>query len=571
MMVSNNNLEYKAHTVVSPPLVGLPLALMAILTDNIGKIIGLNSFLARISGLFKLRGHTELPTSRVITHPVGFNILPKTSVTLELNVESSNESHQGFRRFSAFDLHEAYLSKKTTPLEVAEKLLDYLKASENLVFINQYNENDILAQARSATARYEKNSSRGSLDGVPIIVKDDSDVQGYETRNGTCIFNQQNPAVEDSFPVAKLRQAGAIIIGKANMIELGFDMIGGNMIAGSPRNPYNTAHYCGGSSSGSACAVSCGIVPIAVGSDGGGSIRLPSSFCGVFGLKPTHDRVSTRGFAGSHFTVAVVGPIATTAQDLALAYSIMAQPDQVDSELVKPEIPPVTLAGFNNIKDLSDVTIGIYPDYFNDVRNNEITLACSRILDLLKLRGARVVEFKFPDLDRITIAHLVSIGMEILAEVQHHPKRNQLSYHNRLQLNIIETLTFTDYFYAQKVRTRAMEILRQIYEEQKIDAIITPTSGITAPKISSNSALKYGEHDSMRQSYGMRFAFLPNFLGVPAVSIPAGYDTTGMPIGVQFMASWYNEALLLRIANTVQDLLYENDILRKPSNFFTYF
>ncbi|CAG8512329.1 6178_t:CDS:2 [Dentiscutata erythropus] len=198
----------------------------------------------------------------------------------------------------ARDFTEAYLAKRITPVQVCEKLIENINQSCSeacdppLYGMCQYHQNDIMAQAEASTTRYSQNRSLGPLDGVPVAIKDEIDVLGYETHVGTSFFNRGNPASRDAFLIKKLKEQGAIIIGKTNM---GFGVTTKNPNTHITRNPYNSDHYCGGSSGGSACVVSSGICPIAIGCDAGGSIRIPSSFCGIYGLKPTYGRVSSTG------------------------------------------------------------------------------------------------------------------------------------------------------------------------------------------------------------------------------------------------------------------------------------
>ncbi|CAG8716620.1 15815_t:CDS:2, partial [Dentiscutata erythropus] len=184
---------------------------------------------------------------------------------------------------------------------VCEKLIDKMIQSCSktcnppLYGICQYNKEDIMAQAEASTSRYNQNQTLGPLDGVPVAIKDEIDVIGYETRVGTTFLNRGNPASKDAFLAKRLREQGAIIIGKTNMHEIAFGITNNNPNTYTPRNPYNTNYYCGGSSGGSGCVVSSGLCPIAVGCDTGGSIRVPSSFCGIYGLKPTFGRISVTG------------------------------------------------------------------------------------------------------------------------------------------------------------------------------------------------------------------------------------------------------------------------------------
>ncbi|KAF0701479.1 hypothetical protein As57867_008011, partial [Aphanomyces stellatus] len=214
-----------------------------------------------------------------------------------------------------------------TPLQVISAVLEAIEASNQrtppLLAIIKCNKEVILQEAHASTERYARGAPIGVLDGVPIAVKDELDVIGYATSAGTSFFDELNGiATADASPVARLRAEGAIIVGKTNMHEVGLGTFGINTHFGTPRNPYNDQHMTGGSSSGSAAAVAAGLVPLAIGCDGGGSIRIPAGLCGVVGLKATYMRIPFHFQAGP--SMANVGPLAATVQDAALAYAIMA-------------------------------------------------------------------------------------------------------------------------------------------------------------------------------------------------------------------------------------------------------
>ncbi|KAL8673371.1 MAG: hypothetical protein Q9224_007526, partial [Gallowayella concinna] len=246
------------------------------------------------------------------------------------------------RHYSAAYYTSTYRAQKVTPTQVITGLLDQISAKKHhSVAFLQIIPEKVLAAAEASTARYKSGKPLGPLDGVPVAVKDELDLDGYEKSLGSPIdFTRK--AGGTSWCVKKWEEAGAIIVGKLNMHELGLDTTNNNPTKGTPLNPYNPSYYTGGSSGGSAYAVSSGLIPIALGADGGGSIRIPSAYCGLYGLKPTHGRISISPTTNLAASCGVVGPMASNMDDLELAYSILATPDPsnpVSSLFSPPSIP----------------------------------------------------------------------------------------------------------------------------------------------------------------------------------------------------------------------------------------
>lgn len=314
---------------------------------------------------------------------------------------------QGFPYPTARDYAVAYHQGTTSPVEVAERLLEAIAASDQgeqpmRAFLPP-NREDVLAQARASAQRIASGSSLGPLDGVPVAVKDEVDLRPYPTSVGTAFLGNA-PAGQDSGVAVRLRAAGALLVGKTNMHEIGINPNGFNAHFGAVRNPFDLNCDSGGSSSGSAAAVSSGLVPIAVGADGGGSIRIPAALCGVVGLKPTFGRVSESGAAPLDWSVAHLGPLTASVADAALAYSILAGPDPCDpNSLVQP---PVNLAGWNN-SNLCGLRLGIYPPWFEHA-GADVVQACREMLAHFRAAGAEIREVTIPGLDDMRVAHAVT-------------------------------------------------------------------------------------------------------------------------------------------------------------------
>jgi len=409
------------------------------------------------------------------------------------------------------------------------------------IFVAQQ-QDDFMAQAQASAKRYRAGKSLGPLDGVPVAVKDELDLKGYPTTVGTVFLGQESVA-EDAEPVARLRAAGALLIGKTNMHEIGLGVTGINPGHGTARNPYHPDHATGGSSSGSAAAVAAGYCPLALGADGGGSVRLPASFCGVVGLKPTFGRVSERGAAPLCWSVAHVGPIGDSVRDVATAYAAVAGPDERDrNSLSRPAPHLADLAK----QDLAGIRIGVYSPWFDDA-DPEVVDQCRKQLKHLVQAGCQVVEIEVPELERVGPVHMIIIATEMAAAHLEYYKahRKHYSTENRVNLALARRLRATDYIHAQRLRNRICDHFDRAFT--KVDVIATPTNACTAPKIGKDS-LKTGESNMSLTTQIMRYSPVANLTGQPAISVPAGYDQSGLPVGFQMMGRAYEEHLLLRLA-----------------------
>ncbi|CAG8756610.1 23098_t:CDS:2, partial [Dentiscutata erythropus] len=292
----------------APYLSGLPLK---IVTSLLERVPGLSNYFYWNAGLTVLRHRSYREELTIMPLPLPKEVFgvedPKTISGLEI-FNQKNKTHnqvpENQRFLCARDFTEAYTAKKITPLQVCEKLIDKINHSSSkacdppLYGMYQYHKDDILAQAEASTFRYNNNQSLGPLDGVPVAVKDEIDVTGYETRVGTSFLNRGNPALKDAFLVKRLRDQGAIIIGKTNMHEIGFDGGSACVVARLLKNssyPKSFNHISNLFINLITFPLDSGLCPIAIGCDGGGSIRIPSSFCGIYGLKSTCGRISSKG------------------------------------------------------------------------------------------------------------------------------------------------------------------------------------------------------------------------------------------------------------------------------------
>ena len=531
-------------------MTGLSLKIATKLAENpitakalSGKLLGD----AGILGLRNIDTDEALPSQHpLIEHYASPAAEAAHPMDLDDVIGSPKTDGHGFQFDTVADYTHAYRSGDLTPEAVAERVLAQSQAGDSLsppmrVFISQ-DADDLMAQARAATERIQTGKALSPLDGVPVAVKDELDQQPYPTTVGTRFLGTE-PCSHDAEVVARLRQAGALLIGKANMHEIGLGVTGLNPHHGSARNPYNPEHATGGSSSGSASAVAMGLCPLAVGADGGGSIRIPSALTGIVGLKGTFGRFSEHGAAPLCWSVAHVGPMGATARDVALGYMLMAGPDKKDPNTRHQ--PPKHLNDWGNT-DLSGMKLGIFKPWFEDAEA-EIVEHCSAFVDKCVELGAEIVPIELPELGLMSTVHLITISTEMVASHIRLYEDHQSDYgwDTRIAIALARQMQGYDYVHAQRHRAR---LCRNFYQAlEQVDCIVTPSTGRTAPVL-ARDALKTGESNLAVIGEILRFAQPANLTGLPAISFPVGYDGKGLPIGIQFMGRPWAEHTLLKVA-----------------------
>jgi len=323
--------------------------------------------------------------------------------------------------------------------------------------------------------------------------------------------------------------------------------VGMNPHHGTPRNPWARTHITGGSSSASAAAVAAGFAPVAIGADGGGSIRIPSSLCGVVGLKATYCRISEHGVPPLCWNVAHVGPIGLTVADVAAAYALIAGPDPDDALTLRQ--PPVHLGGFGDVS-LAGVRLGVCWPYFEDAQPLVVARAKAALAACVDA-GATVVEVPPPAHEVVLWSHAVTITSEMAAAMRPHMQSGlgKFALDSRINLAMGRHFSATEYTHALRHRHRLT--LEQLELMKSVDAIVSPTTATVATPI-PESALPDGESNLVLIEQLMRFIRLANLTGFPAIAVPSGYDDAGLPTSVHFTARPYEEHLLLRLARVVE-------------------
>lgn len=550
-------MEYDLKTVKTPRLTGPALKALVQALENRWSSKLVEGSLQREFGLTRFRKVKRVaPPTAQPWHPPGPGPGDEVAVASQKVITGpapvAPPTRPGdFQPTTSYALAKAYRAGSTSPEVIAERLLGYITTSNQLPrplkAIIAHDERDLMQQARESAVRIREGRPRSLLEGVPVAIKDEFDAIPYSTRVGTRCLESQGSCNEDATTVARLRAAGALIIGKTNMHEVGIGVTGINPHHGPCRNPHDPDHVTGGSSSGSAAAVAAGLCPLALAADGGGSIRIPAALCGVAGLKPTWGRVSEHGAFPLCWSVGHAGPIGASIDDLALAYLIMAGPDDKDRWTALQ--PSIGLQDYLN-RDLNGLRIGIFHPWFRDADQAAVQ-AAEEAIKVLEQQGASCHSIHLPNLDDQRIAHTIIIASEMRASLKPHLDENRQAFalDTRMNLAIAGQFTAVDYVQAQRVRTESIRTFMQALKE--VDVIVTPATAISAPVLKAD-AMASGEADTVTLSRLMQYCTPANLNGLPALSVPAGYDHQGLPLGVQLIGRPWEEHLLLRLGRIIE-------------------
>jgi Asp-tRNA(Asn)/Glu-tRNA(Gln) amidotransferase A subunit family amidase len=427
---------------------------------------------------------------------------------------------------AATDLAVAYREGRLSPIEVTARALAAAASLDRrrppMRAFLYVDEHGARAAAESSAERYRRGAPRSPLDGVPIAIKDEIDVAGAPTSFGTSFASA---ASRDSDVVDRLRRAGAVVLGKTNMHELGAGPTGVNPHHGDARNPFDPERDAGGSSSGSAAAVASGIVPLSIGTDSGGSLRVPGSLCGVVALKPTFGRVSTAGARLVAPSLEHFGPLGATTAYVARAMEILTGE---------------TFA----FPALETLRIGVCDAWWSSASPQVSRIVRARVHELVTEIGGSLHAIELPHLSLAPSVMAATFGVEGARSLE-RPLAS-LGTSARLAFELGRALPAADYARAQRARTLVAADFAAALE--LVDVIVTPTTAITAPRIpSSADAL---DPDLIERLVG--FTVPANLTGLPAVQVPCGYDEDGLPVGLQVIGAHGDDALLLAVAHRVE-------------------
>jgi len=404
-------------------------------------------------------------------------------------------------------------------------------------------------RARQGDEELARGEDRGPLHGIPIAYKDLFYTKGVRTTAGSLLFVKQFPAY-DAAVVERLNEAGAVMAGKTGMHELAYGITSGNPHFGAVANPWNVECIPGGSSGGSGAAVSSGMVAVAMGSDTGGSIRIPASFCGTVGLKPTFGRVSRYGTMPLSYSLDHMGPLTGTVRDAALVLNAIAGYDPRDPSSsrapVEDFLPP------DDIR-LDGVRVGLPENFYFDRVDSQVRDAVHRAARLAQQSGAEVVPVRVPDIDALNTVGRVILLSE--ASALYEPYMDQRDLFGADVLALLDQgrlLKATDYINAQRLRRALSREFSTIWNQ--VDCIFTPATAVPAPRIGQTAISIDGVDEDVRLA-ATRPVRAINLLGLPAISLPSGMHSSGLPMGLQIVGRAFREAALLRVAAAVEDAL----------------
>ena len=481
--------------------------------------------------------------------------------------EKDGERYMDITEMTAAQLSAAIRAGETTAVEATEAVLAQIEKEDK-----KYNcyvavdRDGALVQARAVQAKIEAGELTGPLAGVPVAVKDNICTEGLLTTCSSKILHNFVPTYTAE-AVKNLQKAGAVILGKTNMDEFAMGSTTETSAYGPTKNPRNPEHVPGGSSGGSAAAVAAGECIYAIGSDTGGSIRQPASYCGVVGMKPTYGTVSRYGLIAYGSSLDQIGPLTRDVTDCAAVLTALASHDTKDSTSVSRDDTDFTAALTEDVKGMR---IGIPNDYLGEGLNDEVRTAVLRAAEVLESRGAVVerfdlslVEYAIPAYYTIAAAE-ASSNLERFDGIKYGYRTEEYAgLHNmykksrsegfgeevkrRIMLgSFVLSSGYYDAYYLKALKVKAL--IKKAFDEafSRYDLILGPVAPTTAPKLGESLA------DPIQMYLGDIYTIAVNLAGLPGISVPCGQDSKGLPIGLQLIGDCFQEKKLIRAAYTYE-------------------
>lgn len=450
------------------------------------------------------------------------------------------------------ELLDGYAASEMSPLDVVQACLARIDAVDDQISaVITLTRDAALTAAKESEERWRTGQQR-PLDGIPFGLKDLIYTEGIRTTGGSLMYQDLVPSV--SATVAdRLVDAGGILLGKVHTWEFAAD----GVPLGYTRNPWSLDHMAGGSSSGSAAAVAAREMPLAIGTDTGGSIRVPTSFCGITSMKPTTGRVSRYGVMPLSWTLDHVGPMARSATDVALALQVISGHDPRDPASASEPVGPYLADLARGVQGLR---LGVPSNWFFDICDPQVKAAADRAIAVLEGAGMEIVEVRFPILDKVDpvtllwlitnpeAASLHEVNTEQIALYSHDNARHIVS--GRAELAI-------DYLRALRLRAVIQQDFESVFET--VDCLITPGTPSVAPRIETDQSIVPGWSLIGDDRYPWlevsgRTTCVFNLAGMPALTLPSGLNSDGLPMAIQLAARPFGEGTCLRIGHAFQEL-----------------
>lgn len=473
----------------------------------------------------------------------------------------------GLLDLTAAELAGQIKAGKTTAVEAMEAVIANIDSKEKeLNCYVTFDREAALSAAREAQKKIEAGELDGPLAGVPVAIKDNMCTKDVLTTCSSKILGNFFPQFS-SDAVERIKAAGAVMIGKTNMDEFAMGSTTETSAYGATKNPWNTQHVPGGSSGGSAAAVAAGECFCALGSDTGGSIRQPASYCGVVGMKPTYGTVSRYGLIAYGSSLDQIGPLCKDVTDCAVIMEVIAGHDPKDSTSVERKDTDFTSALVN---DVTGMRIGIPRDYFGDGLDPQVKKAVLDAAEVLRSKGAVVEEFDLSLVEYAIPAYYTIAAAEASSNLERfdgvkygYRAKDYDGLHSmykktrsegfgaevkrRIMLgSFVLSSGYYDAYYLKALRVKAM--IKKAFDEafSKYDVILGPVAPTTAPKLGASLA------DPIKMYLGDIYTISVNLAGLPGMSVPCGKDENGLPIGVQLIGDCFNEKKLIQTAYTYE-------------------
>ena len=404
-----------------------------------------------------------------------------------------------------------------------------------------------LKTADEADAALARGQNRGALHGVPLAHKDMYYDAGKVVTCGSQIRRDFVPNTT-STALQRLKDAGQIRLGSLQMVEFAYGPTGHNVHYGAVRNPFATDHITGGSSSGSGSAVAARLSFAALGSDTGGSIRMPAHFCGVTGLKTTYGRISRAGAMPLSQSLDTVGPLARTAEDCALLLGLMAGADPEDPTCSTAEVPNYMAATMGSVKGLK---IGVPTSFYVDDLDAEVAKALDDTIATLKREGADIVRIELPDQRQLTAACQLVLATEAAAYHKRWLIERPQDYGPQVLMRLQNGLAIPGVSYLEALRWRGPALAAHVSATARVDAVLAPVAPVPAPTLAESDVGNSAGAEAVIQRL-TRFTRPINYLGLPSLAVPAGFTQKGLPVGMQLIGRSFDEATLVRIGAAFQ-------------------
>ena len=443
---------------------------------------------------------------------------------------------------------QAIAQKRVSSREVTQSCLDRIARCEpRLNAFIAIEADEALKAADAADAALSKGGLRGPLHGVPLAHKDMYYDAGHVVTCGSKI-RRDFVATTTSTALQRLKDAGSVRLGSLQMVEFAYGPTGHNVHHGAVHNPFALDHITGGSSSGSGSAVAARLTFAALGSDTGGSIRMPAHFCGVTGLKTTWGRISRAGAMPLSQSLDTVGPLARSVEDCALLLGLMAGADPLDPTAAAGPVPDYAAATRQSIKGLR---IGVPTAFYVDDLDPEVAKILDDTIATLKREGATIVQVELPDQRQLSAACQLVLAVEAAAYHKRWLIERPGDYGPQVLMRLQNGLAIPGVSYLEAMRWRGPALAAFNTAVEGVDAVIAPVAPVPAPTIAESDVGNSPGAEAVIQRL-TRFTRPINYLGLPSLAVPAGFTGAGLPVGMQLVGRSFDEAMLLRIGAAFQ-------------------